>query len=844
ICPVYVTSNPVEIKLESESINQFKKPWHHICIIGNAQRVSDAFRTHEMWSNQFPSFWFIWGEQSEPNSPEFHKISTITFIWPTAETESSITWAQGIEKVLHLAESKYDCEYYFTHDDDLQFSLRLGADNNSIASILSQTMLKYQPAVAGFPWKFGFDSGMVLYHKSIVSFFIPYSPRGEGGFHGDWSLCAHFLTLFAPSTFKGSTIRLNSIEYENLVTISKTAPKQRSKKEVNSAGLMVQAESRHPYEYKLNKPYEKFLAKGLLDSNQRFGRYIEQVDVDWEVEIRENTPQTADEIRTGRYKHASFDRWKVLENISSFYDITHPILSKNKWIKSSFTDKELLDYRKMRHQNGLDFTLTLHLFTAAQNLTAFENLWKSLNTATKISRKILIEIHVTNRETSDLSSKNLRRIQTLNSIHGTVSVTLNTKNVDPIENLLESWFPSASTEYGMFIFDDSCLVSPHIFEYTEQILFRYNEDSETIMGISLHTMTKNFANYSQPLWNPLSEEKTIAYLLQFPPINGMIVRPQEWTNFVLWFHRLPRGFKPIVPDSAINDWPNNPAEPFLNRFPRKYVSRGQRLQSSDETVRYLRKSQKGKIVGQNARLRIVSLETQEIVFQDQEIIKGLSPLNSLILGRQLKKFDKCTLVLFIQDRTRTAMKRVKYYQRHSLLDSIVVIWNSRENATTLLQTLDSEGNSTNIIPVHVLLQHRKSPNNRFYPFKEIQMSCVVNFDEDSDVCFEDLTRAIRRFQKSDYGTIVRILPSGQNTIYPEFKIGAGVFHAKYLHEYKKVSPSTQAIVNKVGGCADIVFGKTVGKKFVDQEASQQLFQTDDAYLFEMKRNCRDLIEQV
>jgi hypothetical protein len=60
---------------------------------------------------------------------------------------------------------------------------------------------------------------MVIYHKSIVDFFIPFSPHGEGGFIGEWTLCGHFLQMFAHLLFEQYAVRLNMFEYYHSINI-------------------------------------------------------------------------------------------------------------------------------------------------------------------------------------------------------------------------------------------------------------------------------------------------------------------------------------------------------------------------------------------------------------------------------------------------------------------------------------------------------------------------------------------------------------------------------------------------------------------------------------------------
>ncbi|KAI8834196.1 hypothetical protein BJ741DRAFT_610239 [Chytriomyces cf. hyalinus JEL632] len=329
-------------KIIVHSVFAASKPWHHICIIGNAQSTADATRSHKMWSSAYPSFWYRWGSPSheslESLPPNLHFIEPST---TDANGNVSMTWAQGISFLFNAVKQSHDCEYFFTHDDDLYFSLaptqqttNSSSTTTSIASTLSNILIQYQPAVAGFPWAYGdityaglksqaklqaqhpsvnvltgFDSGMILYHKSIASLFIPYSPRGEGGFHGNWSLCAHFISLFAPHTFKGTAIRINAIQYENRVSISNVPVRERKRvhKKESKQGLTVHTESRHPYEFTMNRGYMQFLTAGLWNRELRWGREMRAIDLAWDVESMPSAESfSAEGIRSGVQKHSTF----------------------------------------------------------------------------------------------------------------------------------------------------------------------------------------------------------------------------------------------------------------------------------------------------------------------------------------------------------------------------------------------------------------------------------------------------------------------------------------------------------------------------------------------------------
>ena len=110
----------------------------------------------------------------------------------------------------------------------------------------------------------GFDNGMVIYHKSIVDFFIPFSPRGEGNFTSEWTLCAHFLQMFAHLLFGQYAVRLNMFEYSHSINIDNQLRGSHTRQRVTiSKGLAYVPNFRHPYECPQNHDYKRFLSSGL-----------------------------------------------------------------------------------------------------------------------------------------------------------------------------------------------------------------------------------------------------------------------------------------------------------------------------------------------------------------------------------------------------------------------------------------------------------------------------------------------------------------------------------------------------------------------------------------------------
>ncbi|CAF4754328.1 unnamed protein product, partial [Rotaria sp. Silwood2] len=171
----------------------------------------------------------------------------------------NLSWTKGIELVVNgIANINQSCDYIFTHDDDLTFRIKqqFCIPEISLPNMLINVLKTYRPAIVGFPWAIGdrrisamkelvtvyenetiapltgFDNGMVIYHKSVINLFIPFSPQGEGSFRGKWTLCAQFLQMFAHLLFGKYAIRFNMFEYNNSINMDNTLPENHFKQRI------------------------------------------------------------------------------------------------------------------------------------------------------------------------------------------------------------------------------------------------------------------------------------------------------------------------------------------------------------------------------------------------------------------------------------------------------------------------------------------------------------------------------------------------------------------------------------------------------------------------------------
>ena len=131
---------------KSASIHSLKRQKLRICIIGNAETKWNAFTMHRQWQGQFPSVWYYWGPPSA-NSPGFRGYDNIHFL----ESDGDLSWAQGLHYALEQMKKLHNCDYFFTHDDDLKF---YSTEDRNLPETLLEILEEYQPAVAGFPYDF------------------------------------------------------------------------------------------------------------------------------------------------------------------------------------------------------------------------------------------------------------------------------------------------------------------------------------------------------------------------------------------------------------------------------------------------------------------------------------------------------------------------------------------------------------------------------------------------------------------------------------------------------------------------------------------------------------------
>lgn len=202
-----------------------------ICVFGSAETSETALQA----AAQFPDFrhWFVlWGEDVPvTQSPKVHLL-------PGRNTTHASAWTLAVEAI---QASNYDCVYYFATDDDLQWTVtdvgRRQYRTKSPQDALVQFLQQWQPAVTTFHWPggeiafaelremnalhkddlvqatTGFDNGALIFHRSIVKFFIPIWLGS--GFTPAYTIQHTFQNFFVPFLFGPHAIRFNGVKYVN-----------------------------------------------------------------------------------------------------------------------------------------------------------------------------------------------------------------------------------------------------------------------------------------------------------------------------------------------------------------------------------------------------------------------------------------------------------------------------------------------------------------------------------------------------------------------------------------------------------------------------------------------------
>ncbi|GAA6057697.1 hypothetical protein NBRC10513_003040 [Rhodotorula toruloides] len=840
-----------------------------ICLVGNAETAAKALAVYRQWDGAFPAAFYVWGEREADGEMRLQEEMRRVALLRPRRGERALPFADGMYASVNEVTSRQRCDYIFTHDDDLEFRLAPfatyydpSAPRGNLAAELQYLLDVYRPAIAGFPWQVGderfegmkalkeeyeteevapltgFDNGMVVYHRSILPLFFPFSPQGEGGFTGKWTLGAHFLQMFGPLIFREHALRLNTLPYDNTVNMD-NIPKGQGKTEIRN-GLAYVPSSRHPYEYPLNDAYMSFLSSGLRDRKQPWGRALGPKDV--------FVPQV--------WLDGDYEPDWILDRIDEFYDVRHESLSRTRFIRSIEPAK--LEAIAARNPPRVSFRIII--FTK-NRLRSFQRCWASVRKALPIEdADVHVEVHLDfdpfmTRFDRDEYDSFLELIKRNPGPARSVAVIKSVQARGLRASILSSWTPNDNHEFAIFLEDD-IEVSPHFLRYAQNMVDAYvyrDHADHRLSAISLYNI-----RYNEAIESFVSVENgNRPYIYQQAQSWGAVFLPEPWRRFLTYVKRFPAGKDPLVPDSLTNRWPYAQSwKKYYMRFMAEeggYVIYPNLPGGESYSTNHVEVGTNDKVSQTDERRTIhakfrVPLLPREADFGSLQVYPPLSSLEVYTMQHQplehvnlfargtehVESFDKCTMIMTVYSRVETFRDRIEHYHTLDRLGQILIVWNNVDYPPPAILPDDYA------IPVEILEMDRNSLNNRFFPWPQIKYSCVINMARSAslrrhwDMPHEHIKYAVDVWKGHFWDHLVGFYHQGRNhvvrridgkdvTLYsstflsPQLLAGKKpfysivlpsgfIYHRKYLDMYTHQLPrEARDYVDEVANCDDLLF---------------------------------------
>jgi hypothetical protein len=722
---------------------------HSVCIIGNAGGMDNAKRVHDMWGGEFPVVYYSWAKDAEP----VERLRGVD-VWVVSDGTGR-SFRDGVHYALESAKSLLSCNYFFLHDDDLTFHFNEALEIPHRAGLTLQDELvdvlaEYEPKYATFLWEVGLknkgvnatyeshrnsrvypftagDSGMTIYHHSIVDFFIPFSPNGEGGFVGNWTLPTHFLDLFARTVFDG--IVINSVRYKNNINPDNHGDAV-SKWTITPDGFAVNAVSRHKYEWPQNGAYLRLLYSCVRDMNTPQARDV--VAHSNVIAVRTGVSIDNTSFAPVAAPAAPFDVPSVIQRLMTFADPRHPALSSSHFLMRP--EAQAVVKATVPH-TPIDFRITIMTYRRFDNAlkilsslaAELENEKRFTSDAVSISIVIMVDFDAS---VSEATRQELRRNAT--SRYSLVEFDMATSHRGLKESWLNGWKPSLLDSFNLVLEDDldiSSTVLKSSVSLVRAVYYGNQYPFDEILGISLF----NERSTDIALSVPESASKLIESsdtLRQSVCSWGVILAAPGWRQFVTWLDKAGKNFDPVLKDSLSNRWPVADSWKKLSlRFAaeRNMYLYYPQFQRGESLVRKLvlegGTNDKGNIADAHEGLTL----TEKGFMLPSEALSAprldykMEPVSS-----KYSSFDGCTLVMPICHRLATVPMLVKHYAGVPFKAQIILVQQPCGGSHKPIDVPDH----INDVPIVLKRMSTNDMNNRYLNFEEIKYDCVINLDDD------------------------------------------------------------------------------------------------------------------
>lgn len=799
-----------------------------VCIFGNAGDLKDAERVYHTWDQKFPVVFYNW-DLKEPE--KLGKSKSVRLV----SDGKDYSYRDGVEFALNRTRELYSCEYYFLHDDDLEFSLNKevrDASGYKPLSRLSEELLDvlniYKPFFATFIWGSGAhhpglsqtialhknsrvmpfvagDSGMTIYHRDIVDFFIPMSPNGEGGFVGNWTLPTHFIDLFAGQVFDGVVV--NSIQYKNTKNPDNLS-KAKANWTVTKDGLAVNSVSRHAYEWPRNEAYLSF----LYDSARHFDMNRARSRV---VFSPVSPPVVSQQARIV----------ESIQRLNSLFDVRHPALSSSAFLQRPSLKQALLSQAQKTPFNLRVTIITYQRFHIALELiravsAEFQSENHFLSDDATVSMHVMLD-----RDESGSDEARDRFVSDAKSLYPDITFSVAATNRGLRNSWMENWTPRTLDSFNI-VLEDDLKVSPNLLrtavDLIREVFYKEEFVYDEVIGISLFNDLKSDIpiKVSDETEAELASKHT---LRQVPCSWGAVFTAYGWREFTKWSKKQSKDYDPLLKDALSNRWPTaNSWKKFALRFMAEknmfmYYPRFPKGESAVVKLQTVGTNDKGNFKDISEGLELLSRPLPRVYapLQANRYDYKLEPV-----AGDYDSFDGCTLVMPICYRLAVLPELLEHYSKVPFLAQLIVVHQACGVGENL--TVPASLNGMEVIYKRMTTNDM---NNRYIDFDEIKYDCVINLDDDVKHPYQAMQTLItmwkthffdhyvgwepqarihviqdNQYQYKNYswvetydGLSSMLLPSGS------------VFHRKFLTAYNApANKPSRDIVTRETNCDDIL----------------------------------------
>ena len=808
----------------------------YVCIFGNAQKRASAERVYRMWNKRFPVVYFHFGTKDETDA-DFKlssDVHTLTAVAPS-------TFAYGANASLNAAKQIHrSCQYFFLHDDDIYFELSKLASRGTISEELLYILRRYKPLFLSFEWSAGShfpaskaakikygtsevsptvasDSGMTVYHRSVLDLFFPLHPDQEGGFNGGWTLPTHFLDAITPC-IRG--LRSNTLKYKNINNPDSLGTKLSW--EIRN-GTAVAVGVSHPYEFPQNENYTTFLysaSRELLSCRAR--------------------DCFKDFVPKQRLVVDNIDSWLV--SLHESFDVRHPAFSNNKLLRSPAVSDRLLQLIKTTPFK-LRFTLLSFKRLGNTRELAMKLLEQFLNWRELVkSEDVSVETHV-HVDYSDEFHEHFTQLQEdLGGLYSNagqnLSFTLTERHGGLRDSWLRNWQPVSQDEFNVIIEDDID-ISPALLREVIRLIrgLYYTEfyPHRLIFAINLHA---EITNDIVPSLNPdiIEGLKRSPSLRATPSSWGAIFGARTWNSFQRWYDAH-EGEDPLMPDALSNRWPKRSSwKKFALRFLAENMlytyqplfPEGKSLTKKQET----HAGTNDQNVQGEFMLNFLTKEDPAIPIIPFHQVHRYDHLLRTPDLNAFDTFDGCTLMMPVCKRLEFLESAIYHYS--NLADARL-----RVQIIVVVQSCDFDANIIRNIrdrwerKVHLTFKYMltNDMNNRFLLFDDMRYDCTINVDDDVLHPIPALRRNIdfwrQHFFESYVGwseqarshssvgdQITYVMDLVQRKWLPSMLLPSGsIIHRKYLKLYNSEQfIYGRNIVSMLHNCDDILMNFVIASK--------------------------------